>query len=89
MKLSGRLKLTLLAGALALFFLAVLVGVLPSVLANRPPNHALSNLTNVGATVLIAPRISSMMRAAGGFGVHAQGGSNTGHFVCRQADADC
>ncbi|MCU0254822.1 MAG: hypothetical protein MUE47_09835, partial [Acidobacteria bacterium] len=41
MKLSGRLKLTLLAGALALFFLAVLVGVLPSVLANRPETREL------------------------------------------------
>ena len=41
MKLSGRLKLTLLAGALALFFLAVLVGVLPSVLVNRPETRDL------------------------------------------------
>lgn len=41
MKLSGRLKLTLLAGALALFFLAVLVGVVPSVLVNRPETRDL------------------------------------------------
>ncbi len=73
MKLSGRLKLTLLAGALALFFLAVLVGVLPSVLVNRPETRdlirrhaaeALGGEVDFGAIRLaLLPRIRASVAA--------------------------